>query len=165
MLNQIGLFLMTLTLLVAGLVGVILPFLPDVPLAWLGLFIYSAATGFEVITWQWLVFWGVLALFAFVLDFLGPAVGTMGSGKKASKWAIIGAILGTIGGIIVFGPLGILIGPLVGAFVGEYMVERNYKEALLKSYGAFKGYVTAVLIKVTIVLAMLVYFFVVLARG
>lgn len=160
MLSEIGLLILSWSFIIAGFVGVVLPFLPGVPLAWLGLFVYAWAHGFEVVTWPWLVVFGILTAFTFVLDFIGPAMGA--SGKKSSKWAVLGAIIGTLGGLVVFGPLGILIGPLVGAFIGEYIVERNYKDALIKSYGAFMGFVTAMLIKLVIVLAMGIYFLIAL---
>ncbi|GAG62169.1 unnamed protein product [marine sediment metagenome] len=37
-------------LMVVGLLGVVLPVLPGIPLAWLGLFIYALGTGFERIS-------------------------------------------------------------------------------------------------------------------
>ena len=160
MFEQIGLILLTSSLIVAGLVGVVVPFLPGVPLAWLGLFIYALATGFETITWTWLIIFGVLTAFTFVLDFIGPAMGA--SGKKGSKWAVIGSLVGTVGGVAIFGVLGIVIGPLIGAFIGEYIVERNYKDALIKSYGAFMGYVAAMMIKIVIVITMGIYFLIAL---
>lgn len=160
--NEASLILISSLLILAGLAGVIMPFLPGVPLAWLGLLVYAWGTGFEQITVTWLVIFAILTAFAFVLDFAGPALGASSGNKKGSKWAVIGSIIGTVIGVWVLGPVGILVGPLIGAFIGEYLVERNYKEALIKSYGAFMGYVSSMLIKIAIVIAMGIYFLIAL---
>jgi uncharacterized protein YqgC (DUF456 family) len=62
-------------LMVTGLLGVVLPILPGIPLAWLGLFIYAIGTGFERISVATVVIFAVLTVLALLLDFLAPMLG------------------------------------------------------------------------------------------
>ena len=43
-------------LVISGGIGVILPFLPGVPIAWFGLLAFGYATDFAVITWKIILF-------------------------------------------------------------------------------------------------------------
>ncbi len=61
--------------MMVGLIGVVVPFLPGVPLAWLGFFIYALATGFVKISITATVIFSVLTLFTLSLDFLAPILG------------------------------------------------------------------------------------------
>ena len=163
--NSLTLGVIAVIMMLIGFAGVVLPFIPGVPLAWLGLFIYAWGTGFEQVSVVWIVIFGILTAFTFVLDFIGPAVGASSGNTKGSKWAVIGSIGGAVLGVLILGPIGILLGPLLGAFIGEYLVERNYKEALMKSYGAFMGFISAMVIKIVVVIAMGVYFIFALVKG
>ena len=69
------LVIICLTLMVIGLVGVIVPFLPGVPLAWLGLFIYALATGFDKISILATVIFFVVMLVTLALDLIAPMLG------------------------------------------------------------------------------------------
>ena len=79
-------------LMVVGLIGVVLPGLPGVPLAWLGLFIYALGTGFDRISIITTVVFFIVMLFTLSLDFLAPILGA--KKYKASKYGLIGAFLG-----------------------------------------------------------------------
>lgn len=59
-------------LMIVGLLGVVLPVLPGIPLAWLGLFIYALVTGFERIS------------IATVIVFFHPDGNYTGSGLRCS---------------------------------------------------------------------------------
>ena len=143
-------------LLVIGLVGAIVPLIPGVPIAWVGLFIYAIATGFERISIAAIVIFFVLMLLTVLLDFLAPMLGA--SKYRASRWGITGAFLGFIVGIFVLGIWGIILGPLVGAFLGELIARRKPKQALGSAFGAFLGFIAGVLFKVILVLVMAGFF-------
>lgn len=135
-----------------GLLGVILPFLPAVPLAWLGILIFAISTNFEKISLvAVLVFLGLMVL-TFVLDFVAPMIGA--KKYKASKQGILGAFLGSVFGIFFFGFLGIIIGPFVGAALGELVAKRDSEYALKSAFGAFVGFLFGSLIKIILILIM-----------
>ena len=134
----------------------ILPVLPGIPLAWLGLFIYAFATGFEKISVTLIIIFFVLMILTLVLDFLAPLLGA--KKYRASKLGVVGAFLGTILGIFVLGFWGIIFGPLTGAFLGELIVSRRPKHAFGTAIGAFVGLLAGSLIKLILILIMAGFF-------
>ncbi len=139
--------------MLAGLLGVFLPLLPGVPLAWLGLFIYALGTGFERISITTTVVFFILMLLSLLLDFITPMLGA--SKYRASKYGIIGAFIGFTVGIFVFGFWGIILGPLAGAFLGELIARRPPRQAFKSALGAFLGFVAGTLVKTILILIML----------
>ena len=71
------------------------------------------------------------------LDYLTPLLGTKYSGgSRAGNW---GCILGTIAGIFLFAPWGIILGPFIGALVGELIGGKPMQEALRAGMGRGSG--------------------------
>ena len=87
----VALTILCSVLMLIGLLGVVLPGLPGVPLCWLGLFIYALGTGFERIPILTVVVFFVLMLLTLVLDFVAPMLGARK--YRASKFGIFGAFL------------------------------------------------------------------------
>jgi uncharacterized protein YqgC (DUF456 family) len=143
-------------LMAAGLLGIFLPILPGVPLAWLGLFIYAIGTGFDRISILTTVVFFILMLLSLLLDLLAPMLGA--SKYRASRYGIIGAFIGLMIGIIAFGFWGIIVGPFAGAFLGELITRRPPKQALRSALGAFLGFIAGSLVKTILVLIMLGFF-------
>ena len=76
----------------------------------------------------------------YVLDFVASALGARRFG--ASGRAIVGATLGALVGIF-FGIPGIVLGPFIGAMIGELSVRRDLPGATRAGVGAFIGLVVA----------------------
>lgn len=139
--------------MLAGLLGVILPFLPGVPLAWLGLLLFAALTDFQKISsGAVLIFFG-LTLLTLVLDLVLPLIGA--KRFKASKQGILGASLGLLLGVFIFNFWGILLGPLLGALIGELVARKDSSQAARSALGTFVGFLAGVLIKVVLILVMM----------
>jgi uncharacterized protein YqgC (DUF456 family) len=136
-----------------GFLGTFLPILPGVPLAWLGILLYAYFTGFAKITLTTVLILFGLVLFAMLVDFVAPIIGA----KKynASKQGIAGAALGFLAGLVFLGPLGIVVGPLGGAFLGEILSGKNEKTAIHSAFGTFMGFLASSLIKTAIVFIFL----------
>lgn len=143
-------------LMLVGLISVLVPILPGIPLAWLGLFIYAIGTGFERISILAVIIFFVLMALVMAIDFLAPMLGA--KKYEASKYGILGAVLGLIVGIIVFGFWGIIIGPFVGAFSFELMAKRQLKGAFKSAIGTFVGFIAGTLMKVIFILIMSGFF-------
>jgi len=143
-------------LMFVGLLGAILPFLPGVPLAWLGLFIYALVTDFEKISVATIVTFFVLTMLTLILDFVAPMLGA--KKYRASKYGVIGAFVGFIIGIFVLGFWGIILGPLAGAFLGELISMRKPKQALGSALGAFVGFIVGTLFKIVLIFVMAGFF-------
>ena len=142
--------------MIVGILGVVLPVLPGIPLAWLGLFIYALATGFERVSIATVVVFFLLMLITLILDFAAPMLGA--KKYQASKFGIFGAFLGFIAGIFTLGLWGIILGPLVGAFLGELLARRKPKQAFGSALGAFLGFVAGTLFKIIVILVMAGFF-------
>lgn len=104
-------------LVLIGLVGAVLPALPGPPISWLGLWLafYVCSPAISLSELLWML---ALTIVVTVLDYVAPAMLTkIGGGSKAST---TGAAVGTVVGLF-FAPVGLILGPLVGAFVGEWI--------------------------------------------
>ncbi len=143
-------------LILLGLAGSVLPFLPGPPLALAGLILYGYSTDFTAVSGKAILVFALLAALSFVFDLFAPAVAA--KGYKASKSGVIGAVIGTVLGISFFGPPGAFLGSFVGGFVGEYLKMADSHRALRTAWGAFLGFVFGALFKLVIVLAMAGYF-------
>ena len=153
---EIAAIIICSVLMVVSLLGVILPVLPGVPLAWLGLFIYALVTGFEKLSVATIVIFFVLMVLTLMLDFAAPLL--VARKYQASKLGIIGAFLGTVVGIFALGFWGIIVGPLAGAFVGELIARGKPKQALGSAVGAFLGFIAGSLFKIILILIMAGFF-------
>lgn len=112
-------FLLVLAVLLAivGIIGAIVPALPGPPIGWAGLLLAYLAMP-ESVGLTALLVWLSITVGVTVLDYFAPALMTrLGGGSPA---ATTGATVGTIAGLFL-APWGLILGPLVGAFVGEYM--------------------------------------------
>lgn len=143
-------------LIVTGILGSILPFLPGTPFGFVGLLLYGFVSDFQTVKVKALVVFGFLTLLTLILDVLAPIIAA--KGYKASKAGMIGAVAGTILGIPIMGPFGIIIGPFVGTFLGEYWKNRNEKKALHIAWGALIGFLVSTIVRTAVALAMGIYF-------
>jgi uncharacterized protein len=143
----------SIILVLIGLTGTILPFIPGVPIAWLGLFVFAIGTGFKRISLGTAMVFFVIMLLTFAIDFFAPMLGARKN--KASKWGIIGASIGTVLGVITLGLWGIVLGPFLGAMLGELISGKEHGQALKAAFGTLIGVILGNLLKVTVVLIML----------
>ena len=144
-------------LVLVGLTGVVLPALPGLPLVFLGMLLAAWAGGFAKIGVGTLVALGVLTLLSMAVDFWAAAMGAKRVG--ASRLALGGALLGTFAGIF-FGPVGLFVGPFVGALGGELLHGRRLDQqgigqATKVGLGTWLGIVFGVALKLMLALAML----------
>jgi uncharacterized protein YqgC (DUF456 family) len=153
---NIPLLIVSSLLFLVGLFGIIVPFVPGVPLVWLGLFIYSLGTGFKTIPIPAVVIFFFLMVLTVVLDFILPMVGLRR--YKASNWSILGSFLGFIIGVIFFNIWGIILGPIVGAFVAELVAKRELGQGFRAALGVLLSSVIGTLLKIAISLIMIGYF-------
>ncbi|HEY3402677.1 MAG TPA: DUF456 domain-containing protein [Ohtaekwangia sp.] len=141
-------------LMLAGLAGCVLPLLPGPPLSFLGLLVLQLRTE-PPFTAKFLIVWGVITVIVTALDYVIPLYGTRKFG--GSKYGIWGCTIGLIAGLWL-GPLGIIIGPFVGAFIGELMAQNNSGHALKAAFGSFVGFLLGTLLKLVVCLVMVWYF-------
>lgn len=144
-------------MIILGFIGCFLPVLPGPPLSYAGLVVghFTRWGGFETSVLIWL---GIAALAATILDYILPIWTTKKFG--GSNRGVIGATLGLIVGAVFFSPFGIIIGPFIGAFLGELSVPENRDRALKSAFGSFMGFVLGTGLKLATAGAI-AYFFIV----
>lgn len=134
------LWLLAAVLIIAGIAGLVLPAIPGAPLLFAGLLVAAWAEDFVHVGSGTLIALGVLAALTYALDFIASALGARRFG--ASTRSIVGATLGAVVGIF-FGIPGIVLGPFLGAVIGELSVRRDLHGATRAGIGAFIGLVLA----------------------
>ncbi|HET8733567.1 MAG TPA: DUF456 domain-containing protein, partial [Anaeromyxobacteraceae bacterium] len=106
------LYVLGVVVLVAGVAGVVLPLLPGSLLLFGGALLVAWAGGFQLVGWPTLTVVGLLAIAIWAVDWVAAALGAKATG--ASRWAVVGASLGLLVGMVL-GPVGLIAGPAVGA--------------------------------------------------
>jgi len=148
-----------LLLLITGFAGLLLPAIPGPPLLFLGLIAMAWAEDFQYVGIWTLLVLALMTVLAYFIDFAATAFGAKRFG--ASSRAAVGAALGTLVGLF-FGIPGILLGPFLGAVVGELSLKRPIDEAGRAGVGATIGLVIGAAFKIALAFAMVGIF--VLAR-
>ena len=131
-------------LLFIGVVGSIVPIIPG-PLVALAGFLCARGVGEHAAPSGTAILIACAAVgLVEALDYVVPAFGA----KKfhCGKLGILGCVLGTLVGLF-FMPLGLIIGPFLGAFLGEVVSGKEFRQSLMGAAGAFVGYVTGILLK------------------
>ena len=147
--------IVAILLVVIGISGIVLPLLPGVPLVFAGLLLAASIDGFAKVSILTMVIIGVIALLAWVVDFVSSMVTAKkaGASKQAMWGAGIGALLGILGGIP-----GLIIGPAIGAIIGELIAHKDTSRATTVGIAAGLGFVLALVVKIVLTLTMLAIF-------
>ena len=122
-----------------------------------GLFVAAWAEDFVYVGAGTLTALGVMALFAYLVDFIAGAFGAKRFG--ASGRSVAGAAIGAVVGIF-FGLVGVLLGPFIGAVIGELSTQRDLNAASRAGVGATLGLVLGAAAKLALGVAMLGVFLV-----
>lgn len=140
-----------------GILGTLLPALPGVVLVFTGMVVYGFMTKFVTLgVWFFLMQLLVMVL-VFIVDFFASAVSSNKYG--GSKQAAFGAVLGSIFGIVVMGPLGIILGPFIGSVAAEILLGRDLKHAIRVGFGSLVGVLGGTVFKLAAEILMITYFF------
>ena len=134
---EITLVILGLLLSLMGLIGSVFPAVPGPPLSFLALLVLSYAKNWEPFGTTFLIAAACITVVVIVLDYAVSALGAQKYG--ASKYGIGGSVLGMLIGIFFFPPLGMILGAIGGAFVGELLAGKATSEALKAGWGVFIG--------------------------
>jgi uncharacterized protein YqgC (DUF456 family) len=146
------LWVLAVLLVLVGIAGTILPALPGTPLVFIGLLLAAWADGFQKVGWFPLAVIGGLTVLSLVVDFAATSLGAKRAG--ASWLAVAGAALGTIVGLF-FGLPGLLLGPFIGAVLGEYLARRDRDQAVKAGLGTWLGIVLGTAGKLALIFMMI----------
>lgn len=148
----IAMWVLGVVLVIVGLAGVVLPALPGAWLILAGLILAAAADGFTRVGVVTLVVIGVLAVASYFIDFVAAGFGTKKLG--ASPRAMAGAMIGTVAGLF-FGLPGLIVGPFVGAAIGEWTVHKDLTRSGKAGAAAWLGFAIGTAVKVGVAFLMI----------
>ena len=145
------LWVLSALLVFIGLAGAILPAIPGVPLVFGGLWLAAWIDGYAKVGGLTLGILGVLAALTLAVDFVASLLGARRVG--ASPKAISGAALGAFVGVF-FGLPGIVLGPFVGAVLGEVAARGSFEQATRVGLATWMGLLFGTLAKLALSLTM-----------
>ena len=140
--------------IVGGFIGCILPAIPGPPLSYIALLLLQA-TRFADFSGKFLLIAAIVTVIVTFVDYIVPVWGTKKLG--GSRAGAIGSVLGLLVGLF-FSPVGIIVGPFIGAVVGELISGRNTKTALRSGFGSFVGFLFGTVMKVTVCMVFTFYY-------
>lgn len=132
------LIILSLVCGIIGIAGSILPALPGPPLSYIGLLLLLPCEGVDISNtalWIYGIFLGIVS----ILDYVAPVwlTNLSGGGKQATR----GSMAGLIAGLFFFPPWGLVIGPFIGAFIGELIESASKGKAFKVALMSFAGFV------------------------
>lgn len=149
---------MTISLLVAGAIGCILPVLPGHLILLIAAVAHWLMLGKNSgLQWWSFVVLALLMAISQTFEILSGAAGSKWFG--GTRWGAVGALVGSIVGMF-FLPFGLLLGPLIGAFVCEIgFARKQTHQAAISGVGSVVGTVAGMGFKIVIGAAMILWFF------
>ena len=155
------LVIVAVVLALIGIVGAVVPGIAGTPFSFLALLALSFVDGIDYST-RFLVIMGVVGAIVFALDYVVPVWGTkkFGGGKSGVRGSTIGLFVGLL--ITLFFPIGfiaVLLGPFIGAYLGEKSAGTADHLAWRSAFGSFVGFLFGTGIKI-IYACVCIYFIV-----
>lgn len=147
------LLILSLVVMVVGLAGTVLPFLPSIPIVYAGFLIHGLGSGWRHYGAGTMIVFGLVTILVLLVDNLAGAIGARKYG--ASPLGVLGSIIGSILGLIFFSLPGLILGNFIGALGGELLRGRSWNEATRSGWGALVGFMAGTLFKIMVALIMI----------
>jgi hypothetical protein len=143
---------------VVGFLGALVPLAPGSLVVWLGIVVYRLWLGEAGVPWWFVFASGGLVILAQLFDI---ASGAWGAKKFGATWrGMVGALLGGIVGFFVPPPLlWLLLGPIIGAVLGEMLGGRKFAEAGRAGLGTVVGALAAWAAKIGVTVFVIGWFY------
>ncbi len=152
---HILLYVVAAIMIVAGVGGSIVPALPGIPLIFAGIWLIAGVDRYRHLGLWWLLGIAAVGAIGLTLDLLAAALGAKRVG--ASQQAVWGALLGTVIGLF-FGLPGLLLGPFVGAVLGELAAGNGVLRSTHVGASAWLGLIFGTIVKLVASFMMVALF-------
>ena len=139
--------------MIVGLAGTVIPFLPGLALIWATALVYGLLVGFGAVGISVMVLLTVIVAAGIVKSILVPR--RMAEGHGVSGWSQVLALVGAVLGIVFIPFVGVLVGALVGLFVAELVNQRNWSAAARATVVVAKSFGVSTLIDVALAMLMI----------
>lgn len=129
-----------------GLVSALLPVIPGSLIVWLGVLTHQLWMTEASVGWKVVASTGVLTLIGLIGDLF---LGLWGARKFGASWkGAVGAILGACIGFVLPPPIfWLIVGPIVGAVIGELAAGRTWQAGSKAGVGTILGAALAFALK------------------
>lgn len=155
MLTVIG-WIIVIALFAVGLAGAVYPVLPGALAIYFAFFVYGWFFSFDSFG---PFFWILQTLIVVVLFVADYAVGAWGvkkfGGSRLSVWL---STIGIIVGPFVIPAFGLVIGPLIGAMLGELIKGESLSRSFKVGVGSVVGLFSSMVVKIILQIVMIVVF-------
>ena len=150
---KVGIETLTLSALIVGTAGLIVPVFPGLVINWLAMLIYGVVSGFGVKGW-------IVFILATILMIIGNVMDNVMMGKKAresgASWFSIGSgYAASLVFSLILSPIAGLAAAPVGVFVVEFIRRKKWREALTVAWSLMVGWGWSIGIRITIGLVMI----------
>lgn len=154
----LGVWSLTISLLVIGMLGSLLPILPGPMLLFLAGLIHTWLRPESAMSIWGIIILAVLLAAAYALDFMSGAMGAKWFG--ASRWGIAGVLVGGVVGFF-FSLPGLIVGPIIGGLVFEILfAKKEIKLAAKSTWGTVVGTGLGLIARLAVSLVMVAVFFI-----
>jgi hypothetical protein len=125
--GQIALQVLTLSIMLVGLFGLLIPIIPGLVIIWVAALIFGLISGFQ---WVGGVLFGVITLLMVIGNLADNFMMGAGARQKGASWLSIGvALVAAVIGTLFWPPFGGLLVALVGVFIVELIRLREMRKA------------------------------------
>lgn len=149
---DILLWTISVLLMLAGMVGTVIPMIPGLPLIFAGAWLAAFIEHYDRIgVWSVAVL-GIITVIGLVIDWVAQTMGAQKAG--ATKLGILGSLIGTFVGIFT-GLWGLIFMPFVGAAVGEFIDHRDMLRSGKVGFATWLGMMIGTVVKLGLAFTMI----------
>ncbi|HSK59253.1 MAG TPA: DUF456 domain-containing protein [Actinomycetospora sp.] len=144
--------LLTALVMAVGLTGVVLPFMPGLPIIWAGALLYGITTDFGNVGWTAMIAITVLGVIGMAASLVLPDRAGAAAGASRSTRLFAG-LLGLVGFFVV-PVIGFPLGACLGVLVAQYRRTADWDGAVRSTIAVLKGFGVGLLAELAAGLAM-----------
>lgn len=149
-------FLAAVTLLLAGVVGSVVPVVPGAGLSLVGIYLYWFSSGYAVPGLAVLVAFTLVGLTAIVADQFGGALAASAGGASMKTTALASVV--SIPLLFVVGPIGLVLGIAGTVFLAEFYRTQSAGQGVRAATFAAVGVLGSAIVQLVVTLSLLVGF-------
>jgi len=129
-----------------GLATSVLPVVPGSLIVWMGVLVHKIWMGDASVSWKIVLLTLALTLIGQLADFV---MGAWGARKFGASWkGAVGAFIGAFVGLLIPPQLlWLIVGPVLGAIVGELLAGRSFRDGGKAGVGTVIGGIVAFALK------------------